>query len=193
MLIPIWNALIVTKRLIKIICFDGLLNIKPVLIVVGSYSSLSTKILPEVLQLLVPRIEDLIDSYFSNRLRTLPVRINHRKQNITITWNIYPTDRISLEDLFQILSKLIDENLDDINGEIICYTISDGTIRDRKVQEFQIHSGKSWEIYLYEPETFIDVRLLLESYLTESHNKWISIDIDIVTQSAWFEYQESNA
>ncbi|MFX0122171.1 MAG: hypothetical protein ACFFAE_00915 [Candidatus Hodarchaeota archaeon] len=147
---------------------------------------MSLEILPEVIQQLVSKIENLINSHYSNRSRTLPVRIKKRKQNITITWNIYPIDRIPLEELFQILTKAIGENLKDINGEIIYCTLTNGKIRDRGVQEFQIHTGKTWEIYLYEPEIFIDVRLLYESRIAPPHDRWLSIDIDIVTESAWF-------
>ncbi|MHA2202516.1 MAG: hypothetical protein ACW991_02395 [Candidatus Hodarchaeales archaeon] len=142
--------------------------------------------LPEVLQQLVSKIEDQINFYYANRSRTLPVRINKRKQNITITWNIYPIDRIRLEDLFQILTKTAEENLKDINGEIIHCTLTNGIIRDRGVEEFQIHSGKTWEIYLYDPEIYVDVRLLYESRITQPLDKWLSIDIDIVLESAWF-------
>jgi hypothetical protein len=186
MRILIWNAPIVTKKLIKIICSVGLPNTIRVRIAVGRCNFLSLKILPEVLQQLVSEIEDLINSYYSNRLRTLPVRINKRKQNITITWNIFPVDEIQLKDLFQILTKAIEENLKDINGEIIHCTLTNGKIRDRGVQEFQIHTGKTWEIYLYGPEIYIDVRLLYESRIPQPHDKWLSIDIDIVLDSAWF-------
>ena len=149
---------------------------------------MSIEILPEVLQQLVQSIDDLIDSYFPNRLRTLPVKINNRKQNITVTWNIYPTEKITLKDLFQIFVKTIDENLIDINGEIIQYKLINGKILDNPelIQEFEISTGKSWEIYLYEPETFIYLRLLYESRIANPHDKWISIDIDIVKESAWF-------
>ncbi len=186
MQILIWNALTAIKKLIRIICSVGLPNTIHVRIVVGRCNFLSLEILPKVLQQLVSKIEDLINSYYSNRSRTLPVRINKRKQNITITWNIYPVDRIRLEDLSKILTKTVEENLKDINGEIIHCTLTDGMIRDRGVQEFQIHSGKTWEIYLYDPEIYVDVRLLCESRITQPHDKWLSIDIDIVMESAWF-------
>lgn len=147
---------------------------------------MSLETLPEVLQQLVSKIEDLLNSFYSNRSQTLPVRINKRKQNLTVTWNIYPAEKITLEDLFQTLTKTIEENLKDIHGEIIHCTLTNGKIRDRGVQEFQIHLGKTWEIYLYDPETYIDVRLLYESRITQPLDKWLSIDIDVVIESAWF-------
>lgn len=152
----------------------------------GSCNFLNLEILPEVLKQLVPKIEALLDSYFSNRIHTLPVRINSRKQNVTVTWNIYPTNKILLDDLLQILANTIDVNLEDINGEVIQCNLTNGKIKDKNVQEFQIHTGKTWEIYLYEPEIYIYLRLLYESRIAQPHVKWISIDIDIITESAWF-------
>ncbi|MFX1285316.1 MAG: hypothetical protein ACFFB5_16830 [Promethearchaeota archaeon] len=157
-----------------------------VLIVAGSCDSLNLEILPKVLQQLIPKIESIIDSYYSDRSKTLPVRINSRKQNITVTWNIYPTKDIDLDDLLQILTQTIEKNVSDINGEIIQCNLINGTIRDNRVQEFQIHTGKIWELYLYEPETYIYLRLLYESRIAQPQDKWISIDIDIMKESAWF-------
>ncbi|MHA2306159.1 MAG: hypothetical protein ACXACU_12290, partial [Candidatus Hodarchaeales archaeon] len=64
--------------------------------------------------------------------------------------------------------------------------IDTGGITDSGTQEFQIIRGKSWEVYLYDPETFIYIRLLNESRIADPFDKWLSIDIDIVENSAWF-------
>lgn len=109
---------------------------------------------------------------------------------MTVTWNIFPTAKTDLPDLVQMLAKTIDNNLKDINGEIIEFNLSNGTIRDSGVQEFQILTGKTWEVYLYKPETFIYLRLLYESRTDDPDNKWISIDVDIVLDSAWFTTSE---
>ena len=147
---------------------------------------MNLEILPKELQGIVVRLEEIINSYYNSRSRTLPVRINQHKQNIIVTWNIYPGERIQLQDLFQILTKAIERSLKDINGEIIYCSLTNGEIRDRGVQEFQIHMGRTWEIYLYDPETYIDVRLLYESRISQPRDGWLSIDIDVVTESAWF-------
>ncbi|MFX1515550.1 MAG: hypothetical protein ACFFC6_04515 [Promethearchaeota archaeon] len=147
---------------------------------------MSLGILPKELQELVVNLEDLINSHYSNRSRTLPVRITKRKQNSVITWNIYPGDKIQLNDLFLIIIKTIEKSLKDINGEIICCFLTNGEIRDRGVQEFQIHMGRTWEIYLYDPETYIALRLLYESRISHPQDRWLSIDIDVVAESAWF-------
>ncbi len=186
MLVHIWNAVTVIKRLIKIICLDGLPKRTIVLTVGGSGPHLSYEKLPDVLQQLVTVIEGLLTSYYPNRLRTLPVKIINRKQNTTLTWNIYPTEKIPLNNLLHVLMKTIEENFKNIKGEIIQFNLSNGKIHDGEVQEFQISTGKIWEIYLYEPETFIYLRLLSESRLAHPDKKWISIDIDIVEESSWF-------
>lgn len=149
---------------------------------------MNLEILPKELQSIVVRLEKLIDSYYSSRSRTLPVKIIQHKQNIIVTWNIFPGARIQLQDFFQILTKTIEGSLKDINGEIIYCSLKNGKIRDRGVQEFQIHLGKTWEIYLYDPETYIDIRLLCESRVSEPQDRWLSIDIDVVTESAWFTF-----
>lgn len=186
MLVPIWNVVTAIKKLIKIICLDGLLKQTFALTVGGSGPHLSYENLPDVLQQLVTEIEGLLDSYYSSRSRTLPVKILQQKQNITLTWNIYPTEKISLSNLLLILVKTIETIFKSIKGEVIQFNLSNGKIHDGGVQEFQISSGKIWEIYLYEPEIFIYLRLLLESRITQPHENWISIDIDIVEKSAWF-------
>ncbi|MFX1505650.1 MAG: hypothetical protein ACFFDC_06000 [Promethearchaeota archaeon] len=147
---------------------------------------MNLEILPKELQRLVVKLEDLINYHYSSRSRTLPVKIKKRKQNIIITWNIYPGDKIHLEEFFQTITKTIDRSLKDINGEIIYCSLTNGEIRDRGVQEFQIHMGKTWEIYLYDPETYIALRLLYESRLSSPLDKWLSIDIDVIVESAWF-------
>ena len=143
-------------------------------------------VLPIVLQQLIFNIEQLLNAFFPQRSQTKPVKITRRKQNTTVTWNIYPNDGTQLERLFQVLSNTIDENLEELQGEIIRNKLTNGRILDMGVQEFEIIRGISWEIYLYKPETFIYIRLLNEVSTTTLSKNWISIDIDIVEESAWF-------
>ncbi|MHA2224228.1 MAG: hypothetical protein ACXAC8_03425 [Candidatus Hodarchaeales archaeon] len=147
---------------------------------------MKVEILPVVLQQLTFKIEHLLNTFFPERSLTKPVKITRRKQNTTVTWNIYPKDGTQRDRLFQALSNTIDENLEELKGEIIRNKLTNGRILDRGVQEFEIIRGISWEIYLYEPETFIFIRLLNEMSLTPLSKNWISIDIDIVEESAWF-------
>jgi len=147
---------------------------------------LNLELLPNFLQQLILIIEALIDSRLDNRLHTLPVRIKKRNQNIIITWNIYPEHKLELNFFFNRIAETINQLLDEIKGEIIQYELSKGKISDGRVSEFQINLGKTWDIYLYDPEIFIYLRLLLESRLANPQDKWISLDVDMVTGSAWF-------
>lgn len=147
---------------------------------------MNLELLPNFLQQLIIKIEALIDSRLDNRLHTLPVRIKKREQNIIITWNIYPEYNLELNFFLARIAETINQLLDEIKGEIIQYELSKGKISDGGVSEFQINLGKTWDIYLYDPEIFIYLRLLLESRLANPQDKWISLDVDMVTGSAWF-------
>ncbi|MFX0084123.1 MAG: hypothetical protein ACFFAU_00480 [Candidatus Hodarchaeota archaeon] len=131
-------------------------------------------------------IEHFFDSIFTNRLRTLPVKIKKRNQNTIVTWNIFPTNKVNLDDIFPILIDKINNNFENINGEIIKLRKAEGIISDTGNQEFQIIKSNSWEIYLYKPEIFMYIRLSYESRLSNPNDAWLSIDIDITEESAWF-------
>ncbi|MFX0183776.1 MAG: hypothetical protein ACFE95_11900 [Candidatus Hodarchaeota archaeon] len=147
---------------------------------------MNLELLPNFLQQLIIKIEGLIDSRLENRLHTLPVKVKKRKQNLIITWNIYPEQKLNLNFFFDRVVETINQLLDGIKGEIIQHELSKGKISDGGVTEFQINFGKTWDIYLYDPEIFIYLRLLLESRLANPQDKWISLDVDMVTGSAWF-------
>ncbi|MFX0049796.1 MAG: hypothetical protein ACFE8U_00760 [Candidatus Hermodarchaeota archaeon] len=144
------------------------------------------ELLPNFLQQLITNVETLVDSRLTDQSRTLPVKVKIRMQNVIITWNIYSTDENDLNFLFKQLTGTINQLLDEIKGEVIHYELNSGKIFDSGVFEFQINLGKTWDIYLYDPEIFIYLRLLLESRIANPQEKWISLDIDLVTDSAWF-------
>ncbi len=137
------------------------------------------------IQSLIDAIEARIELLRLDRSRTPPVKKQQRLNNIIITWNIFSTDD-SLEDLLTQFYKEIKLKLKEVVGEIIHFQIETGEISDTGLKEFIILSGHSWEIYIYSPETFIYLRLLLEAKKANPDEQWISIDIDIVTESAWF-------
>ncbi len=139
-----------------------------------------------VINTLIIDIEHYFDSIFTNRSRTLPVKIKKRNQNTTVTWNIFPTNKVNLDDIFPILINKINNNFDKIDGEIIKLRKAEGTINDTGSQEFQIIKSNAWEIYLYKPEIFMYIRLSYESRLSNPNDVWLSIDIDITEESAWF-------
>lgn len=147
---------------------------------------MAVKISINLVDSLIFEIERVLSSEFENRLKTLPVKVIKRNNNTAVTWNIYPTDTTKHDELLVELTKTIEENFNNIIGEIIKLNITNGSIIDSGNQEFQIIEGQSWEVYLFDPETFIYIRLLNESRIADPFDKWLSIDIDIVEHSAWF-------
>ena len=143
--------------------------------------------LPEILKVLITSIEQFLNSKFPNRTKTLPLKIQQTTNNIIITWNVFPNPFHELTDLLTNIRNIISKNLESLlSGEIILYEISNGSIIDSGSEAFLIKGGFSWDIYLYEPETFIYARLLHESQIDDQGEEWISIDIDVINQSAWF-------
>ena len=142
--------------------------------------------LPEVLQELVQRLEDHMDKIAPARERTLPVKIKKQRQNTIITWNIYPEPQNEIKntfsDLREVISGILEQPLD---GELIYSEIKKGQILDAGINAFSIIQGFSWDLYLYQPEIFVYVRLVHETTLDKT-NEWISIDIDVIENSAWF-------
>ncbi|MHA2093270.1 MAG: hypothetical protein ACW98F_01340, partial [Candidatus Hodarchaeales archaeon] len=122
--------------------------------------------LPEVLQELVKKIEDHLDQKRPARERTLPVKIRKQKQNTIITWNIYPEPlgeiKKTLSNLRRIISLILEQPLD---GELIYSEIKKGQILDAGINAFSIIQGYSWDLYLYQPEMFVYVRLVNETNL----------------------------
>jgi hypothetical protein len=139
-----------------------------------------------VIDILILDIENFLDSIFTNRLRTLPVKTTKRNQNTTVTWNIFPTNKVNLDDIFPILAEKINNNFASIQGEIIKLESANGNISDSGYQEFQILKAHIWEVYIYDPEIFMYIRLFYESRSIDPDDMWLSIDIDITEESAWF-------
>ncbi len=71
-------------------------------------------------------------------------------------------------------------------SELISYTVNKGKILDSTVEAFIIKKGVNYDLYIYDPEIFIYIRLLLESPSKNQSREWISIDIDVIKKSAWF-------
>jgi len=144
------------------------------------------KSLPSILQKLVQAIEDYLDKTFPNRKKTLPIKMKRRSQNTIISWNIYPEPQKEVSTLFitlqQIISSILEQTLD---GELIYYELKKGHIFDAGIKAFSINHGFIWDLYLYQPEIFVYIRLIHECNLDNS-NEWISIDIDLIESSAWF-------
>lgn len=113
--------------------------------------------------------------------------IRKRTNNITISYNIIP-EKDNFEKVWEKLNSEIGVEFDELSksGEIITYSAENGSILDQGVEYFKVLKSKLYECYIYEPESFIYARLLHE-YDKLKKNEWLSIDIDIIDQSAWFE------
>jgi hypothetical protein len=120
-------------------------------------------------------------------MKTLPAKQRDRGINSILTWNIFPENPGEEIEIFDSIQKLINHKLESYEeGELLQYEISKGRILDSGSEAFIISRGFSWDLYIYQPETFIYIRLLQEKNIEKDSNEWISVDIDLIKQSAWF-------
>ncbi|WP_455139915.1 hypothetical protein [Candidatus Hodarchaeum mangrovi] len=143
--------------------------------------------LPGLIKEIISDIENLLNKMNFDRGLVKPVKIRRSHNNIIVTWNIFPSS--THIGIYTNLQEIISKNLFNINGEILSYNITEGLITDHThhtFNEFLIHQGSNWDIYLYDPEIFIYIRLIIESNIKTVDKKWISLDIDVIEKSAWF-------
>ena len=144
-------------------------------------------LLPEILQAITLSLESYLDKIFAYREKTLPVKIKETQNNVIVTWNIFPDSSDTINGILKDIKDLINQEMNKgYDGEVLKYDINSGQIFDAGVEAFLILEGFSWDLYLYKPETFIYIRLLHESRLDKEKDQWISVDIDIINNSAWF-------
>ena len=146
----------------------------------------NTQIINEFTKDLILSIEIICNSIFNNIHFTGPTFRNVAECNQTISYNIYPEETI-IESIWNELSALLKEKFKklSLHGEVIFYRGSTGEILDQGKEYFKILKANHFECYLYEPESFLYVRLLHE-FDPLQNKKWISIDFDYVFKSAWF-------
>ena len=143
--------------------------------------------LPSILLEIVKVLETYLEKLFPNREMTLPVKQRDRGINSILTWNIYPRNPEEVTDIFDGIQNLLSKKLVDFEeGELLMYEISEGRILDSGSDAFLISRGFSWDLYIYQPEIFVYIRLLQEKKIEKDDNEWISVDIDLIRQSAWF-------
>ena len=121
---------------------------------------------------------------------TLEIRgptFRKRTNNITVSYNIIPKIDL-IEHVWNELTLVVGAIFTQLSksGEIITYSAENGSILDQGVEYFKVLKSKLFECYIYEPESFIYARLLLE-YDKIKKNQWFSIDLDAIDKSAWFE------
>ncbi|MHA1512489.1 MAG: hypothetical protein ACTSRJ_00280 [Candidatus Hodarchaeales archaeon] len=143
--------------------------------------------LPSILVEITNQLEKYLEKKFPNRMKTLPVKQRDRGINSILTWNIFPENPGEEIEIFDSIQKLINLKLESYEeGELLQYEISKGRILDSGSEAFIISRGFSWDLYIYQSETFIYIRLLKEKNIEKDSNEWISVDIDLIKQSAWF-------
>ncbi|MHA1973831.1 MAG: hypothetical protein ACTSW1_12615 [Candidatus Hodarchaeales archaeon] len=186
----IWNVHIATKKHRGITCCSGYPRKIIVHTAKGDFNIMDYKSeFPKVITDIIDSVEKFITSQELDRNISKPVKIKKSNNNMIISWNIYFNSMDQFEKNFLFLEKLINRCLTNIQGEIIFYNVSHGTISDHTTkvfQDFSINKAKLWDVYLYKPEIFIYIRLLHESIRQQTNKNWISIDIDVVRKSAWF-------
>ena len=110
-------------------------------------------------------------------------RTNHR----TISYNFYPIEEQINQFFNQIKGEMVTFfNLWGKNAEILFFDQSRGTITDMENETFIIDQACHWECYFYESESSAYCRLLNERDIARNI-KWLSLDMDFIEKSAWFE------
>ena len=143
--------------------------------------------LPSILVEITNQLELYLEKKFPTRIKTLPVKQRDRGINSILTWNIFPENPGEEIKIFDSIQNLINQKLESYEeGELLQYEISKGRILDSGSEAFIISRGYSWDLYIYQPETFVYIRLLQEKNLEKDNQEWISVDIDLIKQSAWF-------
>ena len=157
---------------------------------IGRKNSKELKInhLPELVRTFLDSILNNITSY-TNSLENLEFSgptFRSSPNNVTIAYNFYP-EKHKLELVYTKYRQIINNSFEEFqkSGELILYESISGKIIDMGNQAFTILKARLFEFYMYEPESVVYCRLLMEE--NESQNKkWISIDFDIIAQSSWF-------
>jgi hypothetical protein len=141
-----------------------------------------------ILQNLIMQISDIARS---NKKNTGPT-IREKDQNLTVSYNIYNNLSVNWMKLTNLLELIFEGKNLIPKGEVITHLGLGGKIIDSGLQSFEVVKSKIWECYFYDPEEFLYVRVLWERDLqkkdkiTDLNIEWISVDIDLVRDSAWF-------
>lgn len=118
--------------------------------------------------------------------------IREKGRNLTVAFNIFN----ELNENWLKITNLLEITFEGKDlfpkGEVITHLGSGGKIIDSGLQSFEVIRSKIWECYFYDPEEFMYVRTLWEKDLQKKNDlpnfqlEWISVDIDLVRESAWF-------
>jgi hypothetical protein len=131
-------------------------------------------------------LTNLLEFVKSDERNTGPT-IREKNDNLTVSYNIYNNLSINWSEIKKIVETILEAKDLTPLGEVITYNGTGGKIIDQGNFSFEVLRSKIWECYFYEPETFFYVRLLWEQDNQQKTTKnWLSLDIDLVDNSAWF-------
>ncbi len=140
------------------------------------------------LQEIMQAVTDIVDGILGRyQIEKFTKKVRTRGSNTIISWNVFPESLSLLEDVFKNLTARLDDYLKGINGEVIRFENAHGEIWDRHYNQFVVIRSFISEVYWYDPEIFAYIRVLHElDKISSERRQWISIDVDLVTDSAWF-------
>lgn len=141
----------------------------------------------EILQKILEKVNPIVKI---DKRNTGPT-IYERNQQLSISFNIYDNLDNNWIKLNKSIQEILETNKTLPKGEIIIHNGTEGKIIDSGEIYFEIVKSRIWECYFYEKEDFLYLRILREKKIDEteektSNSEWISLDIDLVFQSAWF-------
>jgi hypothetical protein len=141
------------------------------------------------IQLLLNSVSNIVDSTLESfqSISVTGPTFRQRDNNFNLSYNIYPAGLI-IDSCYDSLLVILEEYFLHLSkeGEVITYSTTSGSIFDQGKEYFKVLSANIFECYVYNPESFVFARLLKE-YDILKKNIWISIDIDGIEKSAWFE------
>ena len=140
-----------------------------------------------VLQFFLSLAGDISKEITNKKIEFIGPTNRKSENNLKLSYNIYPR-KDSFNDIWHLLESLLKLRFNELSklGEVINYDVDHGAIADQGTEYFKIQKAFLFECYIYEPESFLYARLLHEFDIIKK-SEWISIDLDGIEQSAWFE------
>jgi hypothetical protein len=110
-------------------------------------------------------------------------------EKYTIGWiNLYPEKDV--EELFKDLAERVEKGIKDYiqeKGEIQTFSGGKGENIDLGIRQALLLNGKFFEVYCFDCFSISFIRVWIEESLVQEKKKWISVDVDEILNSIWFE------
>jgi|Deesub1362B_J571_1020462.scaffolds.fasta_scaffold00003_323 hypothetical protein len=111
-------------------------------------------------------------------------KLNQYKTNRTLYIKLRRSD---LKDVLKIIESILLRY--ESYGEIISLYVNQGDFKDLGIKTIIVDKGFIWELYLYESNIHLFIRLLLLSSVLEG-DEWLALYIDYNPDSAWWTADE---